>query len=292
MKTLTFREGITRIEAYQFQNRTDFERVVFPGTLQYIGERAFSGCTNLKEVVFPPYVAVIKGYVFESCRNLEKVIMPQKVDYLGSGVFEYCTSLKHIDIPGGIKSVPRDFCYDCQSIKVVRIPEGIDTIEKSAFWRTDIELYELPSTLRFFDDLEFLNSYDRNVAVYLPSNVPHNSCPSASVRVGRNEHAYHKAAVKLVTKKDPNPDILWSQFHIDQKAQILLLIKWIFLGCLAGNLVPKFLTLFGSAALAFSGQYLAFIAIFLLCRMLYFDDMYKHLEYYGQKVEAMFNRAD
>lgn len=62
-------EGVKVISANAFENCQRLEKVVFPSTLERIGEEAFVNCTSLKEADYGKDVKIAPTS-FAGCRNL------------------------------------------------------------------------------------------------------------------------------------------------------------------------------------------------------------------------------
>ena len=58
-KEFAIADGTTRIDQYAFFSNLSLEKVILPGSLDYIGDYAFYACDNLKTVVFNSYYAPV-----------------------------------------------------------------------------------------------------------------------------------------------------------------------------------------------------------------------------------------
>ena len=77
---IVLREGITRIEDRQFYNRRQITQVIFPETLETIGDEAFKFC-GLKNLVLPKNLKHIGKYAFQdSIEPVEAVTYYRKIE--------------------------------------------------------------------------------------------------------------------------------------------------------------------------------------------------------------------
>ena len=79
--------NVRYIGAYSFVC-TDFEKIVFPDSLEYISDNAFSQCSDLIYIELPKNLKRIGDDAFLTCDNLKtvKVHFTEPIE-LGSGVF-------------------------------------------------------------------------------------------------------------------------------------------------------------------------------------------------------------
>ena len=85
---------IKRIANYCFYKKTSIQSLTFNtnGTLEAIGNYAFSECKTIKEVILPPGLKTIGSRAFESCSNLEFIVVPDTVSSVGDYAFKSCAS--------------------------------------------------------------------------------------------------------------------------------------------------------------------------------------------------------
>ena len=183
LTTIAFNNGLTRIENGVFRDcnvlrwdlnlpRVDntLQPLALPGTLQSIGDFAFSGCDGLSEMVIPDGVTYIGNSAFSSCDLLAAVTLPGHLQSLGSQAFEECTGLKGIVIPDSVTQVGYHafaYCtalssatvpavaadlnrvfYECTGLKELTLTETVTDIADGAFQdATTLETVNLPSGL-------------------------------------------------------------------------------------------------------------------------------------------------
>ncbi len=98
---------VTKIGNYAFAENLFVEEVVFPETLLWIGQYAFSGCgqitkvnsENAGELLISVGVEEISSYAFEGLDQITEVIIPDTVTEIGRGVFQGCNALEKITLP-------------------------------------------------------------------------------------------------------------------------------------------------------------------------------------------------
>lgn len=78
LENVTFNEGLKRINdgnwAGVFMDCTSLKELIFPSTLEYIGDMAFVGCTHLETITFPASIRDFGSFAFAQCIGLKKVI--------------------------------------------------------------------------------------------------------------------------------------------------------------------------------------------------------------------------
>ena len=77
---------VKRIQASAFSG-SNIQSVYIPGTVETIGDSAFSGCSLLETVKMMEGVKSIGARAFESCRSLKEVNLPVSVESLGEILF-------------------------------------------------------------------------------------------------------------------------------------------------------------------------------------------------------------
>ena len=153
LKTVTFEDGITRIDKAIFKNCTGIEKIEIPDTVTEIGESAFDGCTNLKDVKLSNSVIQIESWAFRKCTGMKKIELPKSMEKIDNSVFYNCTGLESVNIPKKMKFVGGGLYEDgpfsgCSSLKTVTFEDGITRIDKETFKNcTGIEKIEIPDTV-------------------------------------------------------------------------------------------------------------------------------------------------
>ena len=105
-------------------NKT-IKTVVFPSSIEIIGEYAFTGCEELPIVILPPTITEIKDYAFSGCKGLVEFDIPTGVTSIGYRSFENCTDLETVTIPSTVNKIG-DYCFDgCEKLGAVKL--GMET---------------------------------------------------------------------------------------------------------------------------------------------------------------------
>ena len=88
LKNITIPNTVETIEEGAFI-LSGLTSVTIPGSVQFVGNQAFSGCENLTDVVIESGVKMLDKKVFEDCAKLTRVEIPASVDTLEFAVFRY-----------------------------------------------------------------------------------------------------------------------------------------------------------------------------------------------------------
>ncbi len=150
------RNGFCRISgAHGYENEYRVESIVFPDTVQIIGDEAFVYFEGLKSVRFsdtlkiigkkafyscgieeldiPDSVTEIGDRAFNDCRKLKTVKIGRGVTRIGAEAFSECSSLESLIIPDSVTEIGDNAFYDCKNLKTVKIGRGITYIGRDAF---------------------------------------------------------------------------------------------------------------------------------------------------------------
>ncbi len=97
---ITLHEGITRIGDYAFYGENRFTKVVFPESLEIIGEHAFEACSALTYIdIGGKNLELVENFAFAQCSAVEYVIFNGAIG--GSfSVFDGCTKIEHAYFAG------------------------------------------------------------------------------------------------------------------------------------------------------------------------------------------------
>ena len=106
--------------SYAFQNLgTSTKYVIFPQTLNQIGNYTFNDCTtDLGSVSIPNSVTSIGNSAFSGCTSLTSIAIPSSVTSIGSGAFYGCSSLTSIAIPSSVTSIGDSVFNSCISLMI------------------------------------------------------------------------------------------------------------------------------------------------------------------------------
>ena len=133
LKTVTFEDGITRIDKAIFKNCTGIEKIEIPDTVTEIGESAFERCTNLKEIKIKDGIKVIEASAFRNCTSLISIEIPNSVEGIGNYTFSGCKSLKDVILPNIRQNIVSYMFNDCTALEEITLPSTVTTIQDHAF---------------------------------------------------------------------------------------------------------------------------------------------------------------
>lgn len=127
------------IDGYAFYNKP-VTRVVLPGSVVSIGEKAFYNCTSLQTVTFAsePDILILERGVFEGCTSLTVLDIPDCVRTVPERLCHGCSSLSSVRLPEGCTSIGKEAFIDCNALAKIQIPGGCTSIGGGAFARCDI----------------------------------------------------------------------------------------------------------------------------------------------------------
>lgn len=171
--TINLHEGLERIESYAFASCSSLRDVVFPSSLDYIGQYAFHnsggqvppwgtpfGSITINDgVVIDQYAfsgATITEIIFNGCPVFEKnsmsglskvssVTFPECMDSIPEGFCKGWTSLKSVKLPSNLKSIGTE-AFAQSGLGSIDFPEGLDSIAPKAFYNSGITSIKWPKT--------------------------------------------------------------------------------------------------------------------------------------------------
>ncbi|MBR2004481.1 MAG: leucine-rich repeat domain-containing protein, partial [Thermoguttaceae bacterium] len=139
-------EGVVWIAPDAFSGGA-VESIVFPQTLEGIGEKAFANCRALKSVVgAPKTLETIRAETFASCVALERFDWPENLQNVEKGAFQDCKSLESAAIESVRKIGERAFS-GCSKLATLKLPSETREIGAFAFAGTALTSFRLPRDL-------------------------------------------------------------------------------------------------------------------------------------------------
>lgn len=167
-KTVTIREGTTRIADYAF-NGSSIQEIILPSGLKEVGTRAFYSCRSLKEINFLDGLEKIGSEAFKYCLELETLTMPDTVNTIGMLAFNNCSKLINITFPENVdyqgesgisgtawfESQPDGCVYLGKSFyrtrgaspEILILKSGTTTIETNAMINNDSPIMVIPKSV-------------------------------------------------------------------------------------------------------------------------------------------------
>ncbi|MBE5741139.1 MAG: hypothetical protein E7351_01215 [Clostridiales bacterium] len=112
---VTIPEGVTRLESGTFDYCEGITNVIFPESLEYIGDYAFANCTGLPaDFTIPSQVKEIGEYAFQYT-NIENLTL-EGVEKIGNLTFLGCTSLVSIVLPSTLTEITNFAFSGCTNL--------------------------------------------------------------------------------------------------------------------------------------------------------------------------------
>ncbi len=130
-------EGITTVGEWCFYDNNGIKSVSLPSTLTTIKNRAFhcfSG--NFGEIVFPESLQVIGEYAFDGS-DITRLVVPGSLKNISFGAFHYCDLMEEVIIKDGCTAIGQYAFNNCLSLSDITIPNSVSTIGLYAFCRLD-----------------------------------------------------------------------------------------------------------------------------------------------------------
>jgi len=119
------------------------EKIVIPGTVTVIHQKAFQGCSKLKSIEIPDSVTRIDQYAFSGCQALEEITLPEGLTAVDIYLFQDCTSLKKVNFPSSVTSIRR-YAFENCSLSETYFPDTITSLGEGAFQRCSFSSVTLP----------------------------------------------------------------------------------------------------------------------------------------------------
>lgn len=125
LKTVTFADGLLRLENYLFEGCTSLTTIKLPATLQRLsaGYGAFKNCTSLVSLTIPAGVTAIENNEFVGCASLKEIIFEGSVTKIGTASFDGCAALDTIDL-SQVSSVGNNAFRGCAALEYVNLPQA------------------------------------------------------------------------------------------------------------------------------------------------------------------------
>ena len=136
-----------------FYECKNLKSVVFPSTLELIGEYAFCGCENLTTIEIPEGVTELAGFAFSGCKSLASVRLPSTLEKIRKNAFIGLESLTSIEIPEGVTEIEKGgqksgAFAGCKNLKSVQLPSTLEKIGDYAFCGCEsLTSIEIPDTV-------------------------------------------------------------------------------------------------------------------------------------------------
>jgi len=163
-----FEEGITHIGAYAFDARNSNDKevgvlttVVFPSTLESIGDYSFYGQKNwITTLELPRGIKSLGNATFAGCDGLQgNLILPEGLETLGRDCFNNCVGIEGLMFPSTIQTIPVGCFYNCVGLRgEVSISEPIQKIEYRGFYGcSGLEKLSIQKSIQTIEGEAFTN---------------------------------------------------------------------------------------------------------------------------------------
>lgn len=173
--TLIIPDGTLTIPKQEYKN-CDFQKVVFPESLQLIEDEAFYGCENLKFIKLPKGLKKIGTAAFKDCKMIQEIFIPGGVKEIGEEAF---THFALIYCEDWIR--PDGWYYEFQDLS-----EDIDCDDVDE--EQDILDMDMDETLFHHNARTWCGNYSYNLSFddYIAGNKDYEYNPEHKVIWGRN----------------------------------------------------------------------------------------------------------
>ena len=132
-KSISIKEGYTKIDSYCFDGFGMLKNITLPDTLMAIGEYAFTDCKKLTDITIPNSVKKIDKGAFNACVSLKNVRLPAGLLEIGDNTFFCCSELETLVIPDTVSGFGENAFSGCDSLKKLVVPQNVKFIDKNAF---------------------------------------------------------------------------------------------------------------------------------------------------------------
>lgn len=123
LSTFSLPINLQQIGKYAFAE-TALKQIVFPATLYWIDEGAFSNCTRLTEIFIPKTIARIPSKCFAGCTGLTRVSLEEGIEHIGAEAFRECIGLYEISIPDSVVSIGENAFAELNPKFIVQCSSG------------------------------------------------------------------------------------------------------------------------------------------------------------------------
>lgn len=104
-----------------------------PGSMAFVGDRAFKCMFELKTLVLEEGVCGIGEDAFAGCDEIEKIVFPSTLQYIDASAFGSCSLLRSLDLPEGLLMVEDCAFGCCRDVEEIKIPSSLFYVGKNAF---------------------------------------------------------------------------------------------------------------------------------------------------------------
>ena len=88
-----------------FSGCPKLKEVVLNQGLKEIGDEAFYSCNSIQKLLFPGSIERLGDNLCWNCLSLSEVVLEEGVRCIGSDMFRYCKNLKALALPSSIQEI-------------------------------------------------------------------------------------------------------------------------------------------------------------------------------------------
>lgn len=122
-------DSVIAIGSEAFCDNTAIHDIIVSHKLEYIGQRAFSGCKYMKDFSLPTTVKHIETEAFDGCWNaFTELTIPASVRHIGSHAFKGCITLEKVIFSGPVDKIGSGIFESCDKLSEIVVPK--DCIEQ------------------------------------------------------------------------------------------------------------------------------------------------------------------
>ena len=143
------KDGTVSVSPQAFKGKP-ITSVVFPSSVEYIGESAFYYCTKLSETVFPS---------------------DSKLKYIGENSFLSCSKLKTFDLPQSLEVIESNAFSDCYGINCIDFPASVEYIGKSVYSNAQAITVDTNNKYYCSDDFGAVFNKDKTILYFAPKII-------------------------------------------------------------------------------------------------------------------------
>ncbi len=156
---LYLKYGTVGIACEALNGINSIDEVVFPATIRYINDSAFT-CSSIGKITIPGSINTIEGSTFEYCKQLSEVTLENGIETIGAEAFRGCDAISSITIPGSVKKIDYAAFYACSNLAEVKLNEGLTEIRENAFYdNSSLSDIKIPDSVEYLSGDAFQNTH-------------------------------------------------------------------------------------------------------------------------------------
>ncbi|MGN1456515.1 MAG: leucine-rich repeat protein [Acutalibacteraceae bacterium] len=176
----------------------NLKNVTIPGSVEKIGNYAFSDCKNLEKITLQDGVKEIGDSAFSCCYNIKSITIPGSVEKIGDCAFSSCENLEKLTLENGVKEIG-DGAFSGVKFTSIYIPASVTSISPNSFDRTlkSIDIDENNKAYLSKDGVLFSKDGTK-LLLYIDKDSSSYTIPDTVKEIGENAFA-HAYALKSLT---------------------------------------------------------------------------------------------